>query len=101
MSRTRKVLPRYLVHTASGKGRAVWNVIGGRREKMLPGPFNSPESLQAFARLQLELASSPDMPARAANGPAVVEVLLLADGQRSDVTCSPDRDRFHLWLILT
>ena len=72
MSRTRKLLPRYLSHP-SGRGRAVWNDPTGRREKMLPGEFNSPESLQAFAKLQLELASSPEMPARTSNGPTVVE----------------------------
>ena len=73
MSRTRKLLPRYLSHP-SGRGRAVWNDPTGRREKKLPGEFNSPESLQAFAKLQLELASSPEMPARTSNGPTVVEV---------------------------
>ncbi len=74
MSRTRKLLPRYLSHP-SGRGRAVWNGTSGRREKMLPGEFNSPESLQAFARFQLELASSPEKPLPSLNGPTVVEVL--------------------------
>ncbi len=74
MSRSRKTLPRYLAHS-SGKGRAVWNGPTGRREKILPGDFNSLESLQAFARLQLELASAPEMPAPSTNGPTVVEIL--------------------------
>ena len=72
MSRTRKLLPRYLSHP-SGRGRAVWNDPTGRREKMLPGEFNSPESQQAFAKLQLELASAPQMPSTSANGPTVAK----------------------------
>jgi len=74
MARPRKILPRYLSHP-SGKARVVWTSPSGRREKILPGPFNSPESLQAFARFQLELASAPEIVSKAANGPAVVEVL--------------------------
>ena len=74
MPRPRKILPRYLSHP-SGKARVVWTSPAGRREKMLPGGFNSPESLQAFARFQLELASSPEKPAPSLNGPTVVEVL--------------------------
>ena len=68
MSRTRKLLPRYLAHS-SGRGRAVWNDLTDRLEKMLPGDYNSPESLQAFARLQLELASAPEKPSSARKGP--------------------------------
>jgi len=77
MPQPRKTLPRYLKH-ASGKGRIVWtDPAGVRREKMLPGPFNSPESLSAFARLQLELAVSPAPVLRVtARGPTVAEVLV-------------------------
>ena len=46
MPRSRKALPRYLAHF-SGTGRAVWNCPTGRREKILPGDFNPPESHQA------------------------------------------------------
>ena len=74
MARPRKVLPRYLSHP-SGKARVVWTFPFGRREKMLPGGFNSPECLQGFARFQLELASSPEKPAPSAKGPTVVEIL--------------------------
>jgi len=73
MSRTQKVLPRYLAHR-SGRARIVWNDQTGRREKLLPGLFNSPESLQAFARIQLEFATTPSMPTPSATGPTVVEV---------------------------
>ena len=74
MPRPRKIPPRYLSHP-SGKARVVWTSSTVRREKMLPGAINSPESLQAFARFQLELASSPEKPAPSVNGPTVVEVL--------------------------
>ena len=74
MSRPRKVAARYLKH-ASGRARVLWNDSTGRRVRLLPGLFNSPESLEAFARLQLELASSPEKPVPSLNGPTVVEVL--------------------------
>ena len=75
MPRPRKLLPRYLKHP-TGKARVLWNDSTGRRERMLPGLFNSPESLQAFARLQLELASAPERPIATAGGPKLVEILL-------------------------
>ena len=77
MPRPRKSLPRYLKH-ASGKGRMVWTDAGGdRREKLLPGAFDSPESKEAFARLQLELAVSPAPKMSVVDGgPTVAEVLL-------------------------
>lgn len=60
MSRTRNVAPSYIPHTKSGRGRLQWyDATGTRREKLLPGPFNSPESLAAKARLELELVTSP------------------------------------------
>lgn len=74
MARPRKVAARYLKH-ASGRARALWNDSTGRRVRLLPGPFNSPESLEAFGKLQLELASSPEMPAQGLEGPTVIEVL--------------------------
>jgi len=41
---------------------------------MLPGEYDSPESLQSFAKLQLEFATTPAMPTPSATGPTVVEV---------------------------
>jgi hypothetical protein len=56
----RKSTPSYLPHKQSGRGRAVWtDALGVRQQKLLPGPFHSPESRTAFARLQLELVSTP------------------------------------------
>jgi uncharacterized protein (TIGR03067 family) len=43
---------------------------------MLPGPFNSPESLAAFAKLQLELATTPVATPTTADGLTVNELLL-------------------------
>ena len=52
----RKPTPSYLPHKQSGRARAVWyDATGVRREKLLPGGYNSPDSRTAFARLQLEL----------------------------------------------
>ena len=75
MSRPRKLLPRYLKHI-SGRARVLWNDGTGRRVRLLPGLFNSPESLEAFARLQLELATAPESPLTTSAGPSVVEILL-------------------------
>lgn len=58
MPRPRKLTPSYMVH-ASGRGRAVWTDRNGERQyRLLPGPFNSEESLAAFARLKLELPAT-------------------------------------------
>jgi len=60
VSRTRNVAPSYIPHAKSGRGRLQWyDATGTRREKLLPGPFGSAESLAAKARLELELATSP------------------------------------------
>jgi integrase len=59
VSRTRNAAPSYIPHAKSGRGRLQWyDSTGTRREKLLPGPFGSPESLAAKARLELELAAS-------------------------------------------
>ena len=70
MARPKKTAVRYLKHPC-GRARALWNDAAGARVRMLPGVRDSPESLQAFARLQLELAGTP----MTATGPTVVEVL--------------------------
>ena len=79
MPNPRKSLPRYLKHS-SGKARIVWtDSAGTRREKVLPGAYDSPESREAFARLQLELATSPAAPAKLSvtdTGPTIAEVFL-------------------------
>ncbi len=60
MPATRKSVPSYLKHSASGRARAVWaDHSGTRRDQLLPGPFNSKESRSAFARLVLELDAAP------------------------------------------
>lgn len=60
MSNRRKSTPSYLPHKQSGRGRAVWtDALGIRQQKLLPGPFGSPESRTAFAKLHLELAAAP------------------------------------------
>jgi integrase len=60
MSTRRYPTPSYLLHRQSGRARAVWtDNLGLRHQKLLPGPFDSPESRTAFARLQLELETSP------------------------------------------
>ena len=71
MARPRKVAARYLKH-ASGRARALRKDSTGRRVRLFPGPFNFPEALEAFGKLQLELASSPEKPIPSLNGPTVV-----------------------------
>lgn len=78
MARKRKLTPSYVLHAASGRGRLIWvDAIGVRREKLLPGPFNSPESLQAKARLELEICTSPTRGTAADGAVSVAEVLAL------------------------
>ena len=60
VSARRKPTPSYLIHRQSGRARAVWtDPTGSRQQKLLPGAFDSAESRTAFARLQLELETSP------------------------------------------
>jgi hypothetical protein len=60
MARSRNLTPSYLLHQQSGRGRLVWSdAIGVRHQRLLPGAYNSPESITAKARLELEIASSP------------------------------------------
>ena len=78
MPRQRNLLPSYLLHKQSGRARAVWTDPAGTRQfRLLPGLFDNAESRTAFARLQLELASSPHLPYKAdRSGVSVNEVLL-------------------------
>lgn len=78
MPPARKLVPSYLLHRQSGRGRAVWTDASGvRRFVQLPGAFNSPESLSAFARLQAELTASPSgVPSPTASARTLAEVLL-------------------------
>ncbi len=79
MSTRRKSTPSYLPHNQSGRGRAVWtDALGVRQQKLLPGPFDSPESLAAFAKLQLELATAPLPGCQTAPATISVNEVLLA-----------------------
>jgi hypothetical protein len=54
MARSRNLTPSYVPHQQSGQGRLTWyDRASFRRQKLLPGPFGSPESLTAKARLEL------------------------------------------------
>jgi hypothetical protein len=76
MSRPRNPVPSYLRHAQSGRARAVWtDPSGNRHYRMLPGPYDSPESRAAFARLQMELAASPFVRPSDSQGITVAEVL--------------------------
>jgi integrase len=78
MPRPRKSIPSYLLHTQSGKARAVWTDRAGTRQfRMLPGAFDSDESRAAFATLLLELEAAPHQPPAAEpTGVSMAEVLL-------------------------
>ncbi len=58
MARHKKPAPSYVLHKQSGRGRLAWtDPLGVRQQKLLPGPFGSPESLTSKARL--EFAAHP------------------------------------------
>ncbi|VTS01860.1 catalytic phage domain protein : Integrase family protein OS=Planctomyces limnophilus (strain ATCC 43296 / DSM 3776 / IFAM 1008 / 290) GN=Plim_1106 PE=4 SV=1: Phage_integrase [Gemmata massiliana] len=77
MPPSRKLTPSYLLHRQSGRGRVVWtDHTGARQQKLLPGPFGSPESLAAKARLELELVAPSSAAVTARNGVTVAEVLV-------------------------
>jgi len=76
VARSRNLTPSYVLHKQSGRGRLVWSdSLGNHFQRLLPGPFNSPESLTAKARLELELATSPTGSLAEKNGITVAEVL--------------------------
>ena len=79
VSARRNPTPSYLPHKQSGRGRAIWyDASGTRKQKLLPGLFDSSESRTAFARLQLELETAP-LPASAETGTVLsVNEMLLA-----------------------
>ncbi|HXD85104.1 MAG TPA: tyrosine-type recombinase/integrase [Urbifossiella sp.] len=53
-------VPSYLLHKQSGRARAYWTDGNGVQQfKLLPGPFDSPESRRAYHRLCLEIEASP------------------------------------------
>ena len=84
MARTRNPVPSYLHHKQSGRGRLVWTDAAGTRHfRLLPGPFGSAESLEAKARLELELAASP-LRASADPGDISVAEVLLAYAQHAE-----------------
>jgi integrase len=77
MARSRKSVPSYVPHKQSGQGRLVWyDRLGLRHQKLLPGPFGSPESLAAKARLELVLATAPTRTSTASDSISVNELLL-------------------------
>jgi len=51
-------------------------LLGVRQQKLLPGPFDSPESRTAFAKLQLEICTSPTG-AVVVNNISLVELFVL------------------------
>jgi integrase len=78
MARKKNPAPTYRLHQQTGRGRLLWtDAIGCRREKLLPGLFNSPESLAAKARLELEIAVSPTRGTTADGALSLAELLLL------------------------
>ena len=75
MSARRNPTPSYLLHKQSGRARAVWtDATGNRQQRLLPGAYDSPESRTAFARLQLELESTPHRVALGTSPDASVSV---------------------------
>src|SRR5262245_9730338 len=78
MARPRKLTPRYLQHSASGRARAVWtDAAGTYHDVLLPGFYGSEESRRAYGRLLLETAVTPAGAdrKRTRDGLSLVEVL--------------------------
>ncbi|HEY1189424.1 MAG TPA: tyrosine-type recombinase/integrase [Gemmata sp.] len=88
MPRPRKLTPSYVLHPNSGQGRLIWtDNLGVRREKLLPGPFGSPESLQAKARLETEIYASPARcagPSEPRPGFSIAELILAFHGHATN-----------------
>jgi integrase len=73
----RKHSPSYVVHRASGQGRAVWYDHTGKRcQKLLPGAFESQLSLNAFHQLQRDILETPRRSIE--SGAITINELLLA-----------------------
>ena len=97
MPAPRSPVPSYIPHKQSGRGRATWtDALGVPRQRLLPGLFNSTESLQAFARLQLELTTNPAATTFTRDGLTVVEVLAAyldyADAYYADPEGNPSKE---------
>jgi integrase len=91
VSRPRNASPAYIPHAKSGRGRLQWyDALGNRREKLLPGPYGSPESLAAKARLELELAAAPTGTAAGRGGITVAEVILAFHRHATGYYVDPD-----------
>ena len=92
MPAPKKITPSYLRHSQSGRARAVWtDRLGNRQDRFLPGPFESPESRTAFARLLLELDAAPHHTAAAA--PAVMTMAVAPRLSRSRPAALPHSRR--------
>lgn len=76
MPRARKSVPSYLRHKQTGRARVLWtDPTGQRRERILPGAYNSKESRQAYANLLLEIAATPTATVNR-DGLTIAELLL-------------------------
>jgi integrase len=105
MARPRNVTPSYLLHSQTGRGRAVWTDAHGIRHfRMLPGEFNSQESLAAKARLELELATSPGKRLDDPTGATVAEVLAayldFAESYYTDTAGNPGKESVTVWYAM-
>lgn len=104
MSHRRKSIPPYLPHKQFCRARAVWtDALGLRQQKLFPGPFDSPESRTAVAKLQLELATAPLQGCRTAPTTISVNEVLLAflhhaerHYRRADGTPTHEVDEYRL-----
>lgn len=103
MARTRKLTPTYSHHKQTGRGRLTWtDSLGIRHEKLLPGPYNSSESLGAKARLELEIATSPIGTVGKNDHISVAEVLAAFQDhaathyRREDGTPTNEVDEYHI-----
>ncbi|MBX9679811.1 MAG: site-specific integrase [Gemmataceae bacterium] len=84
MSRPRKSVPSYLLHQQSGRARiAVSDHLGRPKQIMLPGDFDSPQSLTEYERLLgLLRANGGRLPPPSSGADLTVHELVLAYMER-------------------
>ena len=104
MARPKNTTPTYIPHKQTGRGRLQWyDALGIRHERLLPGPFNSLESLEAKARLELEIVTSATRTAGKQKEPiSIAEVLAAFQDhakqhyRREDGSKSNEVDEYHI-----
>jgi integrase len=104
MPRPRKA-PAYSLHAATGQARVTWtDDTGTRHDILLPGAYNSEESLAEYGKLLLQVKTSPLRHGeRVPAGITVAELLLAflkhADTYYRDADGKPGKEIGHIKIV--